>query len=325
MEQIPNIKTSPRDFFLHLLAIITLYASAISFTTLLFQYINYFLPDPLTEGQYILEYITGAIRWSVASLIVIFPAYFFITRFLNKAYAATPYLRNLRIRRWLIYFTLFVTALIIIGDIVVLIYGLLGGIELTLRFILKAISIIFTTGIIFWYYRWDLSEDKKTKIQPFAYGISALIAVAIIGAFFIVGSPKSARLREADNQRVQNLSEIQSRIVVYFQGKQKLPKALTDLNDNINIQGFIVPRDPETGADYEYRTTGLLSFELCGTFNLASQTGGRSSSMTTKAMPPAPAGPAGKEIQSTWDHGSGRFCFDRGPIDKDFYPPLNKQ
>ena len=37
----------PRDLFLHLLAIVTLYWSAISFTTLLWQFINYFFPDAL--------------------------------------------------------------------------------------------------------------------------------------------------------------------------------------------------------------------------------------------------------------------------------------
>lgn len=157
-------------------------------------------------------------------------------------------------------------------------------------------------------------------MRYFPYIIIAVVAVAIVGGFFIVGSPMEARLRHADEQRVGHLQEIQWRIMNYFQGKQKLPKMLTDLNNN--IQGFTVPKDPETGADYEYRTTDALSFELCGTFNRPSQMQGGFSSPARET--PQPMGPVGKEIQSNWDHGAGRFCFERGPIDKDFYPPFSK-
>ncbi|MEK7193574.1 MAG: DUF5671 domain-containing protein [Patescibacteria group bacterium] len=165
MEQIQTTqtsiqKTSPGDFFLHLLAIITLYASAISFGTLIFNYINYFIPDPLQEGSYIRDAISSGIRWSIATLIIVFPAYIITSWYLNKSYAVTPYKRNLRIRRWLIYFTLFVTALIIIGDLVGLVYGLLGGLELTLRFILKVLTVLFITGSVFWYYLWDIRKYK---------------------------------------------------------------------------------------------------------------------------------------------------------------------
>lgn len=153
------VKTSPKDFFLHLLSIVTLYASAVSFTTLLFQYINYFFPDPL-EGSYMREFVTSGIRWSIAALIIVFPTYVGVSKFLNKSYAVAPHKRNLRIRRWLIYFTLFAAGLIIIGDMVALVYGLLGGLELTVRFILKVLAMLFTTGSIFWYYLWDIRQYK---------------------------------------------------------------------------------------------------------------------------------------------------------------------
>lgn len=158
MEEVQQ-KTSPRDFFLHLLAIVTLYISAVSFATLIFQYINYFFPDPLQDNYYLRESLGRSIRWSIASLIVIFPVYIGTSWFLNKSYAITPYKRNLRIRRWLIYFTLFAAALIIIGDLVALIFNLLGG-ELTARFILKVLTVLFVAGSIFWYYLWDIRHHK---------------------------------------------------------------------------------------------------------------------------------------------------------------------
>lgn len=157
----PTKKVSPKDVFLHLLMIVTLYASAASITTLLFQYINLNFPDLLEGGYYAIESARGAIRWAIAMLVVVFPTYLLTTRFLEKEYALNPEKRDLRIRKWLIYFTLFVTALIAIGDLVSLIYTFLGG-EITVRFVLKVISVLLVVGSIFYYYFADI---KKHPIQ----------------------------------------------------------------------------------------------------------------------------------------------------------------
>jgi len=156
MEQNPT--TSPKDVFLHLLAIITLYASAGSFLTLIFQYVNVLLPDPLEVGQR-LSSAYSSIRFAISSLIVVFPVYLLTSHFLNKNYEAVPSKRNLKIRKWLIYFTLFAAALIIIGDLVALINNLLGG-ELTVRFLIKVLAVLFVAGSVFSYYFWDLRKYK---------------------------------------------------------------------------------------------------------------------------------------------------------------------
>lgn len=161
MEEINQRKTGPKDVFLHLLSMAALYFSAGSFIALIFQYVTIWFPDPLeTAGYYSLEGSYGVIRWSIASLIIVFPVYLFTTRYLNKLYSSYAEVRQLRIRRWLVYLTLFVAALIIIGDLVTLVYRLLGG-EFTIRFILKVISILFVTGSIFYYYLWDLRRTKS--------------------------------------------------------------------------------------------------------------------------------------------------------------------
>lgn len=154
-------KTSPKDVFMHLLAIITLYTSAAAFLVMIFQYINVLFPDPLEFGMgyYMLSGSYSAIRWSISSLIIVFPVYVLTSWFLNKNYLKTPAKRNLRIRKWLIYFTLFATALIIIGDLVTLTNRLLEG-EFTIRFILKVITVFFVAGSVFYYYFSDLRKHK---------------------------------------------------------------------------------------------------------------------------------------------------------------------
>jgi uncharacterized membrane protein len=155
----PTKRVSPKDVFLHLLAIITLYASAISFVNLIFAFINLKFSDTLNGGYYYSENIYSSVRLAVATLIVVFPTYAITTRFLNKEYLANPEKRNLRIRKWLVYFTLFATGLIAIGDVITLIYNLLNG-DITSHFILKVMTILFVTSSIFYYYFMDLKKYR---------------------------------------------------------------------------------------------------------------------------------------------------------------------
>src|SRR3989344_356135 len=144
-------KNLPRDVFLYLLSVVTLVASAISFGILVFQYINVYFPDLLTDYYFSPSSYYGSIRQALAALIVIFPVYIWVSRFLKKDINENPEKRDLKIRKWLLYFTLFVAAIAIIIDLIVLLNNFLEG-ELTLRFILKVISILFIASSVFYYY-----------------------------------------------------------------------------------------------------------------------------------------------------------------------------
>lgn len=315
-----NIQTMPkrnlpRDVFLHLLAVVTLYWSAVSFITLLWQFINYFFPDILSEyygyADFARSYI---IRFSVSSLIIVFPVFILVSWYLNKIYARESQVRESKIRKWLIYLTLFIASLVIIGDLIAVINTFLGG-EIKVRFILKALSILLVAGVIFGYYLDDVRRSTPTKsAKYFAFGTGIFVLAVVVGAFFIIGSPMSARLAQFDQQKVSELQGIQSEIVNYWQRKEKLPANLSDLNDAIS--GYKVPIDPQSGVVYEYniKDTANLSFELCAVFNKEGKTFG-------EAYAPIPA--ARDLYSQNWDHSAGRVCFER-TIDKQLYPPLDK-
>jgi hypothetical protein len=299
----------PRDLFLHLLAVVTLYWSAISFVTLIWQFINKNFPDALS--YYSDSYSLGLIRFSVSALIIVFPVFIIVSWYLNKIYRKETVVRESKIRKWLIYLTLFIASLVIIGDLVSIINTLLGG-EITIRFILKSLSIIIVSGIIFGYYLDDVRMETPTSsAKYFAWITSVLVLAVIVGAFFIVGSPNSARLIQFDQQKISDLQNIQGQIVNYYQRKGVLPALLSDLTDPIS--GYSVPLDPQTKKSYEYNASDVahLSFELCATFNKPSQ-------ITPQPMYAVPAG-----IGQNWDHVAGRVCFER-TIDKQLYPPLMK-
>ena len=110
-------KTFPRDVFLYLLSIITLVTVAVAFGILLYQYVDLQYPDLLTDGYYWSKTSTlSSVRNSMAVLIVVFPVFIWVSWFLRKDIAKHSEKRDLKIRRWLLYLTLFVAALVIIGD-----------------------------------------------------------------------------------------------------------------------------------------------------------------------------------------------------------------
>ena len=311
-------KTEPKDVFLHLLAIIALYASAVAFLVMLFQYINVLIPDLLERDYYRLQSYYSSIRWSISSLVVIFPVYVWAVYYLNKIYFLEPEKRNLRIRKWLLNFTIFAAALIIIGDLVTLIYNFLGG-DLTMRFVLKIAAVFFVAASVFFYYFWELKNwakisDAARKI--FIYLIITIVTVAIAAGFFIVGSPQSERLRRFDDQRVSDLQIIQGQIIYYWQNKENLPLTLNDLKDPIS--GFNPGKDPQTGADYVYNVKSELEFALCADFNLPSF----QSSQPSVELPTYPPQyyPSG---DSNWTHAAGYVCFER-TIDPELYRPIQK-
>ena len=315
---------TPRDVFLHLLAIITLIANAVGLGILIFQYINIHIPDIVSDHYFSTPAYYGSLRNSLATLVVVFPVFFWVSWFIKRDITNFPEKGDLKIRKWLLYLTLFAAALVIIGDLVVLLRSFLEG-ELSQRFILKVVTILFIAGSVFIHYLSELKNRGKEFrwIRIFDWVVVMLVLGSIIAGFFIAGSPQNQRLVRLDERRVSDLQTIQWQIIHYWQSKESLPANLNDLADPIS--GFVVPRDPETGGSYEYNRSDGLSFELCAVFSTASINGsspGMPLARPVPALAPDMAGyPKGGDSYNVWRHDTGRVCFDR-TIDPDLYPSL---
>ncbi|MDD5252197.1 MAG: DUF5671 domain-containing protein [Patescibacteria group bacterium] len=153
----PKPYMSAREAFIYLLMFLCLYLSAWSFGAIIFSLVNQWLPDLATGYQ---QPIGEAVRMPIAMLVVSFPVYFTLTWRTVQAVKRDTEKRASKIRKWLTYLTLFVAAGTIIGDLIALLYNLLGG-ELTLRFGLKVLTVLFIAGMIFGYYLWDLRNEEK--------------------------------------------------------------------------------------------------------------------------------------------------------------------
>ncbi len=316
-----NNKTTPKDFFLHLGATIALYAAAVALINLSFSVINYLRPDALASYFY-----AGSIAWPISMLIVLIPTLYILELLLVRDIRRTPEKKDLWIRRWRIYLTLFLSGATIIGDVIVLINTYLSG-EISSRFVYKVLALLVVCGLIFAYYLLArmITEEKGRAARKTvaAIGLIAVIA-AIVGGFVIVGSPGKQRALRFDNQRTSDLQNVQWQVINYWQRKEAMPANLADTSDSIS--GYVIPNDPETGQPYEYSVTGRTSFELCATFALPSQDtrgrgayygGGMGGDYASDVPYPGPS-------QDIWKHGVGRTCFKK-TIDPDQFPPTPKR
>ena len=318
MEKIKNRPhTSPKDFFLHLLNIVTLYVSAVGFGRLLFLIINKTFPDAL--GAY---YSGGSsydsMRWAIASMIIAFPLYIISSKALNKQYLADPDKKNLRVKQWLEYFTLFGTAIVIMVDFITIVYYFLGG-EVTARFIFKAITVLYISGAIFGYYLFIIKERAKTLKQKVVWSfvivnVVVMIASIILG-FVVVGSPATQRLRNFDQVRIQNLDLIKNEAITYW---QKTGVLVSSLDQLAKVAYSPVPLDPQTKLPYSYRIIeNPYIFELCAEFNLD-----KAPEEQLYAQPIYPGSRVENDIWNT-NYTAGKNCFTV-TIDPEIYPPVKK-
>lgn len=306
----PNVTggyVTPKHVFLQLLMIAMLYASVVAAITLYFQYANQIFFDSAFTYR---ESIYSGIRWGSSVLLVAFPVLVYTSWLIQKEINRQALVRQMKTRRWLLYFTQFVTAITIIVDIMILIYEFYGG-EITARFVSKIIVVLVIAAIVLGYYRWELHRTEALSPLPklMAISVGLVIAGSVIGGFFIAGTPAEQRAVRLDDQRISNLSEIQNQVINYLQTKNELP---TDQITLENWAGFL-PTDPVTTEPYRYSKTSATTFELCATFasELVDDIYGSHYYETAygpvygeKAVPQLVGG-------SSWLHPVGDYCFDR--------------
>ncbi len=310
-------KITPKDFFLWAGAMVAFYASVFAFVSLIFAYLNYLYPDAVS--YYSGNPYTEGISYYMATLIVLSPLFVVLTRFIHMGIEVDETRRDVWVRRWALYLTLFVAGITVAGDLITLIMYFFNG-DVTLRFALKVLVILLVAIFCFMYFLADLKnywQDNPILARLTGYAVGALVIVSIVSGFFVVGTPWQAREYRYDEQRVLHLQDIQAQLIEYWRQKEVLPAALDDLKDSIS--GYYVPEDPLTNMPYEYRAKGDRSFEICATFNAVS----RVSTAQTRAYPAGADMYIKPELAGPWTHTAGRACFER-TIDPDRYPPYIK-
>lgn len=291
----------PKTFVIQFGSLIMLYVAATALLVLLFNVINIIFPDALTYYS-TTEAARGAVRTAIATVVVFFPAYVILMRSGIRAHRGAKQGSYSGIMRWLVYLSLLIAGLILLGDLVTLLRYFLNG-EITVRFILKVVTLFLVIGAIFYYYLQDVRGYFTTHTHQVRW--YALISVAVVTAAVIVGllhieTPQQVREARLDDQMVADLQSMQYAVDAFHQQHGTLPATLTELYPNGNI-----PQPPVTGTTtihpaYEYTATDSTHYQLCATFFTDS------ASLNDPQVRPVSL-PGG----SDWSHRAGRTCFSR--------------
>ena len=183
---------------------------AVGMGMLLFQIINFCLPDTTwSEWQY--RSAEESAKFAVSSLVVTAPLYYFFQRHINRRISQKDLSDDSALRKWLTYAVLFVALAWLIGDVITLVYSFLDG-ELTLRFVLKVAIIAMIAGSVFVYYVTDIKNaTQKTRRQRQKWWgigfITITLMTLMIGSIVTIKTPSEVRKERADQRLEESLSE----------------------------------------------------------------------------------------------------------------------
>ncbi|MDP2671638.1 MAG: DUF5671 domain-containing protein [bacterium] len=148
--------------FHYIILFITLYMSATAIGGILHIAVNNTFKDNLDlSNSYSNSFDTLILRGFLAALIVGFPIFATLFVMAKKQLAEKPVVRNLGVRKLLIYITLFGTFLLMIWNLFLEIYRLLGG-ETTSRSLAHLAVTFLVAGSIFAYLLLEVREDRRT-------------------------------------------------------------------------------------------------------------------------------------------------------------------
>src|SRR5690606_8963063 len=292
----PRAQLSAREAFEYLLLFATLYLTAWHLGSLLFDLINHALPDA-GDPRYRIYRMDASMRWSIAALVVAFPLFAWLARHVGQGVTRHPVKRLSPVRRWLTYLTLFIAAAVLIGDLVALVYNVLGG-ETSLRFVLKVVVVGVIASAVFGYYLSDLRRDETGRAsRGVGRGLVIAAALAVLAsvaaAIAVTGSPSTQRQARLDERRVQDLRRIEAAIGDYAKREGRLPAAIDLLAQDTGRELSLV--DPTGARPYRYEAVDRRRYRLCADF----------ATDTRQSVAPEWSGDEG------WRHPAGQHCFAR--------------
>ncbi|MFH0955662.1 MAG: DUF5671 domain-containing protein [Candidatus Falkowbacteria bacterium] len=271
MEKQQNAKFA----FFYLLSLVASVFTSISTGMIIFQIINKTIADDLSLAPG--GFSQDALRFAISAIIIAAPIFFVMMRLVNKNLLSGNLERESGVRKWLTYFILLVSAVVMIGWFIATIGSFLNG-EFTIKFILKALTSILISALIFSFYLYDIRREDVSKnnniIRVYFYGSMAIAAIALVASFFFIDSPLKVRDQKFDQAIINKFSQIDYAVNAYYGENKYLPKSLNDLLEGGSTYYIIANdiTDLATGKEFVYNATAEDAYELCATFKTENKT-----------------------------------------------------
>lgn len=302
---------SAKFAFLYLLSLVALAFVSINVGQIIFQFINKYIVDILPQNN--AAFFPEVLKFAIASLIVATPIYYFSNKFIYQSLEKGELDKEAGVRKWLTYLIIFIAFLVMIGSLIAILVSYLNG-AITNQIILKSLTTLVISGIVFSFYFYDIRREKtsgyKDKVLKIYFFASlAIIVAAFVASLFIVESPKIARNRQIDQLIINNFNEIDNNLNNYYQVYKKLPADFAALKKEYTYISDESLKNPSTKEMYVYQVKGDREYELCATFLTDASTDLLDKSRTYYNDP-------------RWPHASGYQCLSQkvSAITKDGVP-----
>jgi len=266
-------KNAAKYAFFYLLSLVSLIFVSTSVGIIIFQIINKYIPDVI--NSYSGNFSSDALKYAISALIISTPLFYTLMVIIYKSLFKGRLDKDSAVRRWLTYFVLLVTSIVMIGWFIGIVNSFLDG-ELTLKFGLKALTAISIAAMIFSFFLYDSKREevlnkKNNIIKLYFYGSLIVILIVFISSLFIVESPMQTRLRKIDQEVIRDFNKIDGQINIFYNDAGKLPKNLEEIIEESN---YIIEDDvkhPVTEKAYDYKILDDKKYELCAEFNLSNK------------------------------------------------------
>ena len=284
--------------FLYVLALIALAFTGIGLGQIVFQIINFNFPE--TTFTYASGYLQEILRLGIAFVVVAAPIYYGVTRQINKELAAGRMNQETGVRRWLTYLILLAASGTAIGFLIGFLLSFLEG-ELTVKFALKVASVLLITSGFGFYYTYDLRRQnlvRDLKVRLFGVVLGIVVIAALVSAFTIMDSPFRARELREDQERVDDLYQIEFEIEQFNRLEGRLPESLAEMVEGQQLRESNT-KDPISDVEYVYQVLGDREYKLCATFthsNLEEDLDERERQ---------------RWADPEWMHSAGEYCFSK--------------
>ncbi len=264
-----NTKNNSAKFaFLYLLSLVALGFVSVNVGQIIFQLINKYIVDILSQNN--AAFSSDILKFAIASLVIATPTYYFCNKFIYGSLYKGELDKESGVRKWLTYLIIFIAFLVMIGSLIAILVNFLNG-ALTTQIILKSLTTLVISGIVFSFYFYDIRREKtadyKDKIiKIYFFASLAVIVLTFVASLFIVESPQVARNRQIDQRVLSNFNELDNNLSNYYQIYKKLPADFSALKAEYKYISDDLLKNPKTQEMFTYQVKGDREYELCATF-----------------------------------------------------------
>lgn len=149
--------------FQYILLFVTLWIWTVALGGIWNYAIDKHIPDKLAQSGYFSSVYSTVLQGYLAAIIVAFPFFVILFLSLSKLLTVNPAIRNLKTRKFLMYFTVIVNFLYMLCQLIITVFGFLGANISTTAFPHLLVNLLIP-GAVCTYLLIEVREDRRNSV-----------------------------------------------------------------------------------------------------------------------------------------------------------------